>query len=234
MILGIRAVLELSETSGGIDKNDGFLLPNGKPSVHVDRCRNCIAFVSGRAMLRVMKCWILALTGAALLAGCAPGPLNPQKMGSSGPLNMPAKGSDVEAGAGSLEAVRRQLEGSWTLEWYDIYENGKRRRLPAGGDLVYDAYGNLTLHGELKQPQAGTEARPLVLNYSGRAVLDVRTRELRLQDVAATGDALPRPVEDQVNTANVRHYDLNGSTLTLTVVGDDGKPTAVSSWKKRS
>ena len=68
MILGIRAVLELSETSGGLDKNDGFLLPNGKPSVHVDRCRNCIAFVSGRAMLRVMKCWILALTGAALLA----------------------------------------------------------------------------------------------------------------------------------------------------------------------
>ena len=159
MILGIRAVLELSETSGGIDKNDGFLLPNGKPSVHVDRCRNCIAFVSGRAMLRVMKCWILALTGAALLAGCAPGPLNPPKMGSSGPLNMPAKGSDVEAGAGSLEAVRRQLEGSWTLEWYDIYENGKRRRLPAGGDLVYDAYGNLTLHGELKQPQAIDRSR---------------------------------------------------------------------------
>jgi hypothetical protein len=83
-------------------------------------------------MLRVMKGWILALTCAAPLAGCAPGPLNPPKMGSSGPLNMPAKGSDVEAGAGSLEAVRRQLEGSWTLEWYDIYENGKRRRLPAG------------------------------------------------------------------------------------------------------
>ena len=61
-------------------------------------------------MLRVMKCWILALAGAALLAGCAPGPLNPPKMGSSGPLNMPAKGSDVEAGAGSLEAVRRQLD----------------------------------------------------------------------------------------------------------------------------
>ena len=40
------------------------------------------------------------------------------------------------------------------------------------------------------------------------------------------------PVEDQVNTANVRHYDLNGSTLTLTVVGDDGKPTAVSSWEE--
>ena len=217
-----------------MDKNDGFLLPNRKASVHVGDCRNCIAPVSGRAMLRVMNRWMLALTGAALLTGCAPGPLGPPKMGTSGPLNMPAKGSDVEAGAGSLEAVRRQLEGSWALVWYDIYENGKRRRLPAGGDLVYDAYGNLTLHGELKQPQAGTDVRPLVLNYAGRAVLDVRTSELRLLDVAATGDALPRPIDDQVNTANVRHYELNGSTLTLTVVGDDGKPTAVSSWKKRS
>jgi hypothetical protein len=186
-------------------------------------------------MLRVMGRWILALTGAALLAGCAPGPLGPPKTGgASGPINKPMKGSDVEAGAGSLEAVRRQLEGSWDLVWYDIYENGKRRRLPAGGDLVYDAYGNLTLHGELKQPRAGTDARPLVLNYSGRAVLDVRTRELRLLDVAATGDALPRPVDDQVNTANVRHYEIKGSTMSLTVVGDDGKPTAVSSWKKRS
>jgi hypothetical protein len=85
----------------------------------------------------------------------------------------------------------------------------------------------------MKQPRGGTDARPLVLNYSGRAVLDVRTRELRLLDVAVTGDALPRPIDDQVNTANVRHYELNGSTLTLTVVGDDGQPPAVSSWKRR-
>ena len=106
-------------------------------------------------MLRVMKCWILALTGAALLAGCAPGPLNPPKMGSSGPLNMPAKGSDVEAGAGSLEAVRRQLEGSWTLGGTTSTKAGS-----AGGCRPAATWsttcGNLTLHGELKQPQAGT------------------------------------------------------------------------------
>jgi hypothetical protein len=186
-------------------------------------------------MLAPMKRWILALTGAVLLGGCAPGPLSPPKMsGASGPINKPMKGSDVEAGVGSLEDVRRQLEGTWALVWYDIYENGKRRRLPATGDLVYDAYGNLTLHGQLKRAGAGTDARPLALNYSGRAVLDVRTKEIRMQDVTAAGDALPRPVEDQVNTANVRHYELNAGTLTLTVVDNNGNPTAVSSWKKRS
>jgi len=62
----------------------------------------------------------------------------------------------------------------------------------------------------------------------------VRTREIRMQDVTATGDPLPRPVEDQVNTASVRHYELKAGTLTLTVVDNNGKPTAVSSWKKRS
>jgi hypothetical protein len=41
-------------------------------------------------------------------------------------------------------------------------------------------------------------------------------------------------VEDQVNTASVRHYELKAGTLTLTVVDNNGKPTAVSSWKKRS
>jgi hypothetical protein len=178
---------------------------------------------------------MLVLTGAVFLGGCAPGPLSPPKMsGASGPINKPMKGSDVEAGSGSLEDVRRQLEGTWSLVWYDIYENGKRRRLAATGDLVYDAYGNLTLHGQLKNAPAGADPRALSLNYAGRAVLDVRTQELRMLDVTATGDALPRPVEDQVNPASVRHYELKAGTLTLTVVDSAGKPTAVSSWKKRS
>jgi hypothetical protein len=142
MILGIRAVAELSDRSGGLDKNDGFLLPNGKVSVHVDSCRNCIALVSGRAMLRVMRSWIPGLTGAALLAGCAHRPLNRPKMGSSRPLNMP-----------------------------------------------YRASSNLTLHGELEQAQRGTDT--------------------------ATGDALSRPIDDQVNIANERHYELNGSNADI-------------------
>jgi hypothetical protein len=53
-------------------------------------------------------------------------------------------------------------------------------------------------------------------------------------DVTAAGDALPRPVEDQVNTASLRRYELTAGTLTLTVVDGSGNPTAVSSWKKRS
>ena len=53
--------------------------------------------------------------------------------GAGGPLNTPMKGSDVNAGEGSLEDVRRQLEGSWALVSYDIYPNGKRQTLTVVG-----------------------------------------------------------------------------------------------------
>ena len=38
----------------------------------------------------------------------------------------------------------------------------------------------------------------------------------------------------QVNPANVRHYVLKGSTLTLTVADAGGATTAASAWKKRA
>ena len=93
-------------------------------------------------------------------------------------------------------------------------------------------FGNLTLHGELRDAKAG-DPRPLMLNYSGRAVIDIVKKQLYLQDVTEKGDALPREVNDQVDFANTRHYVLNGSSLTLTVNGADGAPTAASAWKKR-
>jgi hypothetical protein len=179
-----------------------------------------------------MRAWTLVIA-AVTFAGCAPGPLNPPKMGAQGPLNMPMKGSDVNAGPGSLEAVHRQLEGSWVLASYDVYRQGKRQRLSAAGDLAYDAYGNLTMRGELQRPGTGDGAHPLLLNYSGRAVIDVSTGELRLLDVAASGDILPRPISDQLSVTNVRRYEIRGASLTLTVVGGDGQVTAVSAWKKR-
>jgi hypothetical protein len=167
-------------------------------------------------------------------AGCRPGPLNPPKMGSQSPLNMPMKGSDVDAGPGSLEAVHRQLEGTWVLTSFDIYPQGKRQRVSTTGDLTYDAYGNLTIRGELQRPGTGADAHPLLLNYSGRAVIDVPSRELRLLDVAAAGDTLPRSISDPVSAVNVRHYDLNGTSLTLTAVDAKGQVTAVSTWTKRA
>jgi hypothetical protein len=55
--------------------------------------------------------------------------------------------------------------------------------------MPYGASSNLTLHGELKQAQRGTDT--------------------------TIGDALSRPIDDQVNIASERHYELNGSNADI-------------------
>ena len=61
---------------------------------------------------------IVMLLGISLLAGCAPAPrARPVKMG------------DVDTGTNSLEATRRQLEGTWDLTALEIYD-------PPGGTPV--------------------------------------------------------------------------------------------------
>src|SRR2546423_119338 len=162
-----------------------------------------------------------ALVVGVMLSACA-----------SPPVQKPMKGGPVDIGAGSLEAVRRQLEGTWTLTSYEVYRDGKRQRVPASAHLSYDNFGNLTMTGELARPGAG-ETRPVLLNYSGRAVLDVATRELRLLGMVQSGDAVPSSVVEATSPENVRHYDIRGDVLTLTVLSGKGKPTAASAWKKQ-
>src|SRR5262245_32180084 len=164
------------------------------------------------------------LTATALLAwcaGCAPAP-----------IYRPIKVGDVDTGTNSVEAVRRQFEGTWTLDHYYVYEGDKRRRLDATAELVYDEFGNLKMRGELKRPTAAATAAPVLLNFSGRAVIDPTKRQMRLMAVNSTGDAIPSAIADQVDPASLRHYEFQGENLWLTISGADGKPTASSSWKR--
>src|SRR5262249_16859082 len=98
---------------------------------------------------------------------------------------------------------------------------------------TYDEFGNLKMRGQLKNPTPATANAALMLNYTGRAVIDVTSKQLRMMAVSSTGDSLPSPIQVQVDPASVRHYDFQGSELWLTVSGTDGKPTASSSWKKK-
>jgi hypothetical protein len=157
----------------------------------------------------------------ALAYACAPAP-----------IYKPIKAGDVDTGGNSLEAVRRQFQGTWALDNYYVYEGTRRRRLDATAELKYDEFGNLTMRGQLKNATAATSAAALMLNYTGRAVIDVNSKELRMMAVSNTGDALPSPIEAKVDPSSVRHYQFQGSELWLTVNGADGKPTASSSWKK--
>jgi hypothetical protein len=145
------------------------------------------------------------------------------------------KVGDVDTGPGSLAEVRRQLAGTWALVSYNTYETGAPRALAATGELTYDQFSNLTLHGELREPDARGNRRPLLLNYTGRAAIDVTKHELQLLDVNSSGADLPRAVADQVDTGFTRRYEFRGSEpqLVLTIVGPDGKPTAEAVWQKR-
>jgi hypothetical protein len=160
-----------------------------------------------------------------LAGGCAPAP-----------IYRPIKGGDVDAGAGSLENVREQLKGTWALMAYEIYENGKARRLPAQGELIYDEFGNVKMHGELKRAATAAAAAPppMLLNYSGRAVIDVKSHQLRFLDVNPGKEPLPGAIADAVTPENVRRYDLKADTLVLTIFDAKSQPTASSSWKRQS
>src|SRR5262245_12015294 len=94
-----------------------------------------------------------ATTLLALCCACGPAP-----------IYRPIKVGDVDTGANSVEAVRRQFQGTWTLDTYYVYEGTRRRRLDATAELSYDEFGNLKMHGELKNP--GTAgAPPTLLNF---------------------------------------------------------------------
>src|SRR4051812_39452311 len=172
------------------------------------------------AALRLVSFAAFALVLASWM-GCAPAP-----------IYKPIKAGDVDTGTNSLESVRRQFEGTWALDHYYVYEGTQRRRLDATAQLTYDEFGNLKMQGQLKNPSKSPTAAALMLNFSGRAVIDVKTKELRMMGVESTGDAIPAAIVPQTDLASVRHYDFQGQELWLTVTGADGKPTASSSWKK--
>jgi hypothetical protein len=164
----------------------------------------------------------LAVT-AVFLTSCAPAP-----------IYRPIKGGDVATGPGTLESVRERFKGTWALLAYEVYENGKPRRIPAQGEMVCDEFGNLKMHGELKRTgnQTGKAPPPMLLNYSGRSVIDVTSNQLRLLDVEAQDEPLPGAIADAVNPAHVRKYDLKDDTLAMTILDAKGQPTASSSWKR--
>jgi hypothetical protein len=167
------------------------------------------------------KTWFVLLLGLTFGA-CA-----------SAPREKPINVGEAATGPGSLAAVRKQLEGSWTLVSYEIVQNGRRQRLDATAEMTYDQFGNLNMIGELKNPDPSRETRPALLNYSGRAVIDVEKSELRFV-VENSRDPLPRSVEANVKPENVRHFTIRDSLLELTISDANGQATGFSTWRRKA
>jgi hypothetical protein len=160
---------------------------------------------------------LLALGLAGLVMGCA-----------ASPRSRPLQTSPI---GDSLQQVRKQLEGTWELVSLDIYPTAGSQpvRVAARGTLVYDAYGNLEINGEITDAAYATAAAPGVLVSTGRAAIDVANRQIRLLDVEGN----MAKVTPEISASRTRRYAFEGDLLRLTSLGTDGRVTAVATWKKR-
>jgi hypothetical protein len=162
----------------------------------------------------------LPVAGLLLLAACT---------GSE--RQRPIGLSDVYTGEGSMEATRRQLQGTWELLSLESSPSPGTPRvaIKASGSLVYDEYGNLRIDAHTVDPAAPAAAREsAVLNFKGRAAIDPVKKELQLLDM--TGNADPTEV---LAPERKRRFEIDGDTLKLSSIDEKGEPVAVSLWRRR-
>ncbi len=146
-----------------------------------------------------------------------------------GPTKRPMRTSAVDTGAGSLEATRRALEGTWTLASLEVVDAaGASRPVKAAGQLTYDAFGNMTIKGVIEEPALKGS---LVLDYDGRIVID--TAKHQFVPAALTSD---RPVDAAqiapISPDKIRRYELSADTFVVTYLDASGKPTAIARWRR--
>lgn len=149
----------------------------------------------------------------------------------------------IETGAGSTTAARKYLEGRWSLESFEVMPAGQPPiRLTGSGTLSYDAFGNLDMEvradeksADLLQ-RAGISTENGVLSTKGRTVVDMQSRTLTFvmegqSPPAAAPFAAPA---GPLALTRKRHWQVDGTLLTLTTQSDDGKPLSVGRWRKQS
>lgn len=150
------------------------------------------------------------------------------------PSQRPMKAGPVDTGAGSLTAARQYLQGTWSLESYEIYPPGKPPiQLKGTGTLVYDEFGNLKI--DVRADQASTDLlRDAGINLkegglvsNGRTAVDMQNRTLTYVVPGQTG-------QGPLSLSRPRHWEVQGSQLTLTTQDDNGKPLSMAKWRKSS
>lgn len=136
----------------------------------------------------------------------------------------------ANTGPGSVTATRKALEGTWTLQSLEMFdEQGVKRTVKASGQLSYDAYSNMTVRGVIEDPASAPA--PLVLDYQGRIFIDPVKHEFYPADLKTD-----RPLEPSQTTAiapdKIRRYELAADTFVVTYLDAQAKTTAVAHWKR--
>jgi hypothetical protein len=160
------------------------------------------------------------------------------------PLQKPVRTTDIAEGPDTVEFVRRQLSGTWTLVSLVVSTaEGKSVNVDATGVLSSDNFGNLAI--EYRMSEAGlkslasigvTSPNP-VISTKGRAEIDAKGKAIRY----ASGNDINRAFDPKLAAARAnpfalertRYYDFGvDGVLRLATRHDNGRDAAVSTWKK--
>jgi hypothetical protein len=147
----------------------------------------------------------------------------------------PVRMGDVDTGPGTLEAVRRQFEGTWGIEKLEV-PDAKGTLVPVNvkGGMKMDAFGNLEVRGALEGPLPGGVAAPgtQLIEYGGRLVIDVQKSVFRLMAPEATAP-IDKALLARLDPKLERKYEfLAPDRLKISTLGPAGEPTIVTTFRK--
>jgi hypothetical protein len=151
------------------------------------------------------------------------------------PRQRPLDVGPVASGPGTIEYERRRLEGTWSLDKFEVLDSaGSATAVRAQATLTYDEYGNLTVRGKLLEPIPGEKSieHPL-LEYAGPIVLDPTRQQFRLGSVKTAGAPLDPGLESKIDPQFVRKYELSDTTLRISFLSPSGATTAIASFTRK-
>jgi hypothetical protein len=179
--------------------------------------------------------WLFRVALPIMLAGCA-----------GAPRTKPLPTKPVDEGVGTIEGVRKQLEGNWTLVSLTMHDAGGRSApIDAEGKLVSDAFGNMEVEYRLSETGQkalgglGIKSPNPVITTSGKVVIDTTSHRITYvgEDFSqrAFDPDLAAKRANPFALERVRYYTLEpDGTLRLATRYDNGKDASVSRWKKGS
>ncbi len=179
--------------------------------------------------------WLARVCLTIVMAACA-----------GAPRTRPLQTKPVDEGAGTIEGVRKQLEGRWTLLSLTMHDVGGRSApIDADGQLVSDAFGNMEVEYRLSETGLktlgglGIKSPNPVITTSGKVVIDTTSHRLTYvgedDQQRAFDPDLAAKKANPFALERVRYYTLEpDGTLRLSTRYDNGKDASVSRWKKGS
>lgn len=167
---------------------------------------------------------------------------------SAAPRQRPLQTSPIEEGPNTVSAVRKQLEGTWTLTSLNVSTaDGKQAAVDATGTLTADGFGVLFMEfrmsdaGQKAMADVGIKSPNPVISTTGRVVIDPQSRQMNYVSDDFQTKALGFDPDLAARRANpfalerARYYVLApDGTLTLSTRHDNGREASVSKWKKAS